>query len=406
MQGGVKQRMVSDSVSAPETPPAPGTPPLWLHPQAAYVHVPFCAHHCCYCDFAVVAGKDHLADRYLDSLAQEMGVGLAHDVVHSIHIGGGTPTQLTLPQLERLLRDLRNRFSLAEGAEFAIEANPNLLSDEKLALLAAHGINRLSLGAQSFQPHLLQLLERQHQPAEIDDVVSRARRLIPNVSLDLIFGTPGQTLDQWHDDLQRVIDLGISHVSTYGLTYEKGTQLWKRVQRGLVLVQEEESERELYALAMDTLTAAGFEQYEISNFARPGFRSRHNQTYWANEAYFGYGLGAARYIGGVREVNTRDLEHYLRQASAGQSPTQQREELSPDERARETAMLNLRRLEGIVRAQFQEQTGFDIETLSGHAIARNVEYGLLTADEHHLALTREGKFLADSVCGDFLVPGV
>jgi oxygen-independent coproporphyrinogen III oxidase len=375
-------------------------------PHAAYIHIPFCAHHCGYCDFAVVAGKDHLADRYLDALAREMCAGEAQDPVNTIHIGGGTPTQLDLRQLERLLTILRQRYTLAPGGEFAVEANPNRLEDEKLALLASFGVNRLSLGAQSFQPPLLELLERQHTPDEIDDVVSRARRFIPNLSLDLIFGTPGQSLAQWQEDLQRVIDLGIPHVSTYGLTYEKGTRLWKQQQRRIVIPLEEEIERTLYAVAMDTLSAAGFDHYEISNFARPGFRSRHNQVYWANEAYFGVGLGAARYLQGVREVNTRDMDAYLRKVEAGEDPTQQREELAPEERARETAMLNLRRMEGIVREQFQHQTGYAIDALCGTAIVRNVQRGLLQDAGGSVFLTREGKFLADSVCGDFLATGI
>jgi oxygen-independent coproporphyrinogen-3 oxidase len=395
MDALVKQRMTQEA----ESPP-------WLLPQAVYIHIPFCAHHCCYCDFAVVAGKDHLADRYLDALGREMGAGQTQDTVHTIHLGGGTPTQLDHRQLERLLRILRQRYILATDGEFAVEANPNKLDDEKLALLATFGVNRLSLGAQSFQPPLLQLLERQHTPTEIEDVVARARRYFPNLSLDLIFGTPGQTLAQWQEDLQRVIALGIPHVSTYGLTYEKGTRLWKQQQRRRVIPLEEEAERTLYATAMDMLTAAGFEHYEISNFAKPGFRSRHNQVYWANYAYFGHGLGAARYSNGVRSVNTRDLDTYLRKTLAGDDPTQQREELPPEERARETAMLHLRRREGILREQFERQTGFALDTLCRRAIARNVERGLLQDTGTQVFLTREGKFLADSVCGDFLVAGV
>ncbi len=377
--------------------------PPWIWPRAAYVHIPFCAHHCGYCDFAVVAGKDHLADRYLNTLAQEIGCLGTPQPVNSIFLGGGTPTHLSALQLARLMETFRVWFRFDASAEITIEANPGSLDQDKVDLLADHGVNRISLGGQSFHPHLLRVLERNHNPGDVPRAVAMIRRRIPVVSIDLIFGVPGQTLAEWRADLRTALDLQPDHVSTYGLTYEKGTRLWKQRQAGLVRPLDEELERAMYEEAMDTLTAAGLEHYEISNFARPGYRSRHNQVYWANEAYFGFGLGAARYVGGRREGNTRDLLGYLKKLEAGESPTQQAEELGSEDRARETAMLQLRRCDGIERAAFCRQTGYELDELAGPAIHGHLTGGLLTDDGKRVKLTREGKFLADLVCGDLLV---
>jgi oxygen-independent coproporphyrinogen-3 oxidase len=371
--------------------------PPWVWPRAAYVHVPFCAHHCGYCDFAVATHQDHLIDRYLDALAAELATLPGPQPVRTLFLGGGTPTHLDAGQLERLLRTVRDRFPLPEGGELSLEANPDSLSDDKVAVLADHGVNRVSLGAQSFHPHLLRVLERRHAPEEVGRALERIRKRIAQVSLDLIFAVPGQTIEEWRADLARALALGPDHVSTYGLTFETGTRLWKQRQRGHLRALDEEVERAMYGVAIDTLEEAGFEHYEISNFALPGRRSRHNQVYWANEAYFGAGLGAARYVRLRRELNTRDLSAYLRRALAGESVTQQSEELPAVERARETMAVGLRRMEGIDRAAFAVQTGFELDGVAGAPLEMLVEQGFLSDDGRRVCLTREGKFVADAV---------
>jgi oxygen-independent coproporphyrinogen-3 oxidase len=371
--------------------------PPWLWPRAAYVHVPFCAHHCGYCDFAVVTGQDHRGDEYLDALAAEVARLEVPRPVATIFLGGGTPTHLSADQLDRLLRLLTRWLPLEAGGEFSVEANPDSIDDAKLDVLSGHGVNRVSLGVQSFQPHLLRVLERSHDPDSVPVAVERVRRRGLGLSLDLIFGVPGQTLDEWRSDLRRALELQTDHVSTYGLTYEKGTRLWKQRRRGVVLALDEEIERAMYAEAMDVLTAAGLEHYEISNFAFLGHRSRHNQTYWANEAYFGFGLGAARYVMGRRELNVRDLSAYLEAARTGASVTQQSEALPAGERARETMAVQLRRCEGIDRPAFREQTGDELDRVAGASLPHVVELGLLSDDGRSVRLTREGKFVADAV---------
>lgn len=371
-------------------------------PAAAYIHVPFCAHHCGYCDFAVAAGQDHMRDLYLDALAAELATLQTPRSVQTLFLGGGTPTYLEAPQLRRLFTDLNHWLPLADGGECSIESTPDSLDDEKVAILAAHGVNRVSIGAQSFQTHLLRTLERRHTSADVPRAVACVRRSIANISLDLIFGVPEQSLTEWDADLRQTLALAPDHLSTYGLTYEKGTRLWKQQQRGDVRPLDEDAELAMYTHALDVLEAADFEHYEISSFARPGRRCRHNQVYWANHGYYGFGVGAARYVAGRRELNTRDLKQYLRQVLAGEPATFQSEELGPEERARETMALQFRRAEGIDRAAFAAQTGFDLDALAGEAIARHVDLGLLADDGRAVRLTRQGKCVADTLIRNLL----
>ncbi|MDW8244252.1 MAG: coproporphyrinogen-III oxidase family protein, partial [Thermogemmata sp.] len=231
----------------------------------------------------------------------------------------------------------------------------------------------------------------------VPEVVAWARRHQLVVSLDLIFGVPGTTLDDWNTDLESALALDPDHLSTYGLTYEKGTPLWKQWHRGLIRAVDEDTEAAMYERAIERLTAAGFEHYEVSNFARPGHRCRHNETYWANEAYYGCGLGAVRYVHGVREGNVRDVQQYIRRLQAGQSVTAWREELPPWERACETLILQLRRRQGITRSHFREQTGYTLNELLGPALSEAIDDGLLEDDGQAIRLSRRGLLVADTV---------
>jgi oxygen-independent coproporphyrinogen-3 oxidase len=406
----------------------------WLDPRTAYVHVPFCAHHCGYCDFAVAAGHDHLIDLYVEAVAAELATLGTPRPVESLFIGGGTPTHLSADQLRRLLEAVTRWLPLQRGVgseqwaekkreetidehvtrsspptaprplptEFSLEANPDSLTDEKAAVLAQFGVNRVSIGVQSFRPDTLAALDRRHAPEHISRAVEVARKHIPVVSLDLIFGAPGSTLAGWAADLNAALSFDPEHVSTYGLTYEKGTPLWKQRHRGALVPVSEDDELTLYEHAIDRLAAANFEHYEISNFARPGFRCRHNERYWANEAYYGFGVGAARYINGVRELNVRDTKLYIRKALAGEAATFQREELPPRARAFETMATQLRRADGINRARFREQTGFDLDALAPAAFQLFAETGITSDDGSAIRLTRRGKCVADAAVAELL----
>lgn len=395
--------MLEPSSDLPMASRVPAQPDPWVWPRAAYVHIPFCAHKCGYCDFASLAGMDHLADRYLAALEREMAMMGAAQEVETIFVGGGTPTRLDPRQLDRLVTMIARWFPLAPGGEWTVEANPGTLDEAKADVLASGGVNRVSLGAQSFQPGLLQTLERNHAPEEVGRALEWIRPRFPRWSFDLIFGVPGSTLEHWQDDLERALELNPAHLSCYGLVYEKGTSLWKQWQAGSVHAVDEELERAMYAHTIDRLERAGLAMYEISNFARPGHECRHNLVYWANDAYFGVGVGAARYVQGVRSVNTRDLPAYLRRIEAGEEATGPTETLDPESRARETAVLMLRRtVEGIDPRDFAYRTGLALEDLAGPVLERYLGRGWLEEQDGRIRFTREGLFLADSVLCDLL----
>jgi oxygen-independent coproporphyrinogen-3 oxidase len=301
------------------------------------------------------------------------------------------------------LAEVRRWFVLTPGGEWTVEANPETLDEPRADVLARGGVNRVSLGAQSFRPASLKVLEREHDPASVPRAVEIIRPRFARWSLDLIFGVPGSTPEDWRSDLDIALALGPDHLSCYGLTFEKGTRLFSQRREGLIEPLPEEDERAMLAWTHDRLESAGLLAYEISNFARPGHECRHNLVYWANDAYYGFGLGAARYVGGVRSSNTRDLLAYLRRIEAGQDATGPRESLDARARAGETAMLMIRRLRlGLDRADFVRRTGFSIDDLAGAALDRHTRLGHLHDDGKTLRLTRDGLFLADAVSVDLL----
>ncbi len=393
---------VAAPVSCEVSADGANSPMEFAEPRAAYIHVPFCAHRCGYCDFTLVAGKDHLIDDYLRALEMELQTLVEPRSVDTLFFGGGTPTHLSPRQLDRLLRLVLNWFTLADGYEFSVEANPADLDDDKVQILADAGVNRVSLGSQSFDADVLKLLERDHRAADIVSTIERLRPRINNFSLDLIFGVPGQSLELWRATLQQAVALGPKHISTYGLTIEKGTAFWTRRRKGELIPVPDELERDMYAAAMDDLPAAGFEQYEISNFAQPGYQCRHNDVYWRAESYYAFGPGAARYINGRRETNHRSVTAWIKRVLANESPVGDSEQLDPEARARESIALALRRTDGLNRNQFQQRTGYELNNLAAAVIEKHVSGGLMEDNGSDIRLTREGRFLADMVVADFL----
>lgn len=373
-------------------------------PRSAYVHVPFCRHRCGYCNFTLVAGRDDLIERYLQAVELEVNQsgGRACDEVDTLYFGGGTPTHLSPIQLRRLATIVLRRHPLATGYEWTVEANPSDADDRMTEALSDLGVTRLSVGAQSFRPEKLRLLERDHSAVDIANATRLAQSAGMQVSLDLIFATPGETLLDWQNDLDAALALGPDHVSAYGLTFERGTAFWTRRRNRRLDEVHEELQREMYALAISTLRAAGLEHYEVSNFARPGCRSRHNETYWSGNGYFAYGPGAARYIDGVREMNHRSTTTYLKRIFADEVPVAEREQLSPESRARELLVFGLRRMEGVSRWAFNERTGIALDTLIGKPLRRFVELGLLADDGERIRLTREGLFVSDAIWPELL----
>lgn len=381
-------------------------------PRSVYIHVPFCAHRCGYCDFTLVAGKDHLADRYLEALTLEIDRCLkasgedrefrTEPELDTVFFGGGTPTQLSAEQLEKLCSLVRTRFQLTPETEFSVEANPARMTDEKIAVLADAGVNRISLGVQSFDDATLTMLERDHRRADVFDCMERVRKRIDNISLDLIFAVPGQSLETWETTLQTAVDLSPMHLSTYGLTFEKGTAFWTRREKGELPQAPEELERRMYEVTMERLADNGFYQYEISSFARPEFRCRHNQVYWTGKSYYGFGPGAASLINHERRQNHRSVTTWLKKSLAGESAIGETELLDPESRARELLVLGLRTNDGVSRRAFSELSGFDVDEFVGETIRHLVATGLLTDNGSTITLSHEGRFLADTVAGELL----
>ncbi len=377
----------------------PGTIPS---PRSAYIHVPFCTHRCGYCNFTVIAGRDDLTGAYLQAIEKELQQLDQPHEVDTLFLGGGTPTHLSPAELHQLLNLAKQWFPPAAGAEISVEANPIDITPEKVDVLHAAGVNRVSLGVQSFRREKLALLERDHDRAQVEAAVRLLLPRIPNLSVDLIFAAPGETLAQWEADLQSAIDLGPQHISTYGLTFEKGTTFWNRLHHDQLHEVDEELQREMYLAAIDRLTSSGFKHYEISNFARPGYKSRHNMQYWLGKRYFAAGPGASRHIGMIRETNHRSTTAYIRRMQQGTSPVAEREELSLQMKAREQLVFGLRMLAGVHIPTFQKDTGMTPWDLCGTQIDQFMHLQLLTHRYERLRLTREGILLADTVCVELL----
>lgn len=377
-------------------PSAPSTP------RSAYIHVPFCKYRCGYCDFAIVANRDDLVGAYLEAIATELSWLGEPREVDTLYFGGGTPSHLDALSLATLCDTVLRWHPLAAGYEWTVEANPESLTVDRVELLAERGVTRLSLGVQSLDDAKLRALERNHCRDDVLRSMAFARDAGMQVSIDLMFAAPGETLELWRSDLAAVIEIAPDHISTYGLTWEPGAAFTVRRDKGLLRPLDEELERTMYGEAIDRLHAAGFEHYEVSNFAIPGRRSRHNEVYWAGSEYFAAGPGAARYVGGVRSTNHRSTTTYLKRLQAGESAIFEQEELSAAQRAHELLVLGLRRLEGVERATFAVKSGYQVDQLAGEAIRKFVELGLLSDDGLRVKLTREGLFVSDGLWPELL----
>lgn len=370
-------------------------------PIGWYFHVPFCAAKCRYCDFYSVPLEAGLVASYADAVRRELSTRDPRRPVTSIFIGGGTPTVLPERALEMLL-------TLAEGAaasgiEYTVEANPASTADLKLRTLRRFGVNRLSLGVQSFHADELGVLGRIHDPDQIVSAFAAARSAgFDNISLDLIYGIPGQTSDRWGESLRRAVDLGPEHLSCYALTYEAGTPMARLREEGAIIPCDEEVEAEMFETAIEQLGRAGYEHYEISNFARPGRRCRANMIYWKNREYLGVGPSAVSYLGGVRKRNLPDVRHYIKAMHGNPDEAVVEEEtLSPEARVRETAIQMLRLTEGIDVEEFRTRTGYDPGELFAEQVACFVGEGLLGVSPTSIRLTRRGLLLANRVMAEF-----
>ena len=366
-----------------------------------YIHIPFCRSRCVYCAFYSTTGMEQ-RQRYVDAVCREMDMRLlphpAADDIETVYLGGGTPSQLTAGQLRQLFDHLATRTAASVPQEVTIEVNPDDVTAELAELLAELPVNRVSMGAQTFDDNRLRFLRRRHNAAQVAQAVGRLRRAgIGNISVDVMYGFPGESLDDWMRDVEAAIALDVEHLSAYCLTVEEGTALHGLVQARKVTLPDEELERQMYYNLIERLTTAGYEHYEISNFARRGFRSRHNSSYWSDTTYIGLGAAAHSYDGATRRWNAADIRQYMDAIEQGRQPCEV-ETIDDDTHYNDRITTALRTSDGL-----------DLGTLSERhrryclkESRRLLDDGLLRQDGQRLILTRKGLFVSDYVMASLI----
>lgn len=368
-------------------------------PYGVYVHVPFCVHRCGYCDFVTYAGEARRRPAYVRAVRAEIArCPQAGGDAQTVYFGGGTPSFLASADLAAILAAVRTGFRVDPEAEVTFEANPSTAENRKLAELREAGFNRVSIGVQAFDDRILRSLDRVHTAADAEAAVPAARRAgFTNVSIDLMFGLPGQSEQDWACSLETAVGLAPEHLSLYALTVEEGTPFAALADAGRLPRPSDDAEAAMFETAIDTLTAAGYVQYEISNFALPGHEARHNARYWRNLEYLGFGPGAASYVSGRRWTNEPALEPYIAGALAGKDLGVDAEQLGPMDALAETMVLGLRLLEGVSLDRVSAAHAVDARRVFQPAISRLRETGLLRCEGDRLSLTRRGVMLANTV---------
>ena len=371
-------------------------------PTSAYVHIPFCTQICYYCDFSKVFIKNQPVDSYLEHLIEEYD---SYDIkkLRTLYIGGGTPTALSAPQLAFLLEKLTDKLDLSYLEELTIEANPGDLNQEKIAVLKASPVNRVSLGVQTFNDRMLKQIGRSHLEKDIYENIANLKKAgFDNISIDLIYALPKQTMEDVKTNVAKAIALDIPHMSLYSLILENHTVFMNRMRRGKLPLPKEDLEAEMFDYIIGELEKTGFEHYEISNFSKPGFESRHNLMYWDNAEYYGIGAGASGYVDGVRYKNHGPIRHYLQAVEAGNARVQE-EVLTLKEKIEEEMFLGLRKKSGVSKKRFEEKFGISFEDQYGAVVSELTEQGLLVPDRDIVRMTKQGLFLGDTVAEKFIL---
>ena len=371
-------------------------------PTSAYVHIPFCTQICYYCDFSKVFIKNQPVDSYLEHLLEEFQ---SYDIqkLRTLYIGGGTPTALSASQLEVLLKGLTENLDLSVLEELTIEANPGDLDADKIAVLKNSAVNRVSLGVQTFDDKMLKKIGRSHLEKDIYENIDRLKLAgFDNISIDLIYALPGQTMEQVKENVAKAIGLDIPHMSLYSLILENHTVFMNRMRRGKLPLPKEELEAEMFEYIIAELERAGFEHYEISNFSKTGFESRHNLMYWDNAEYYGIGAGASGYVNGIRYKNHGPIRHYLSAVEEGNARITE-EHLSQKEKMEEEMFLGLRKKSGVSMVRFEEKFGRSFDELYGEIVRDLVQQGLMQIEGDRVRMTKRGLFLGDTVAERFIL---
>ena len=375
-----------------------------LPPHSAYIHVPFCRHRCGYCDFSLVAGRDDLIDRYFQALTGELSRVEQRLMLDTLYFGGGTPSHLGPDGIRKLFAILANAMVTNAGAEVSLEANPLDVTIDFVAAARDCGVNRVSLGGQSLDAATLASLDRDHVPDDVRRAVDRLLSAACTVSIDLMIAAPGQSLAAVERDLEAVKSLGVQHVSVYCLTWEKGTNFDSLRQKGMLHRAEESVECDMFEATIDRLEAAGFEHYEVSNFARAGFRCRHNEAYWDCRPWEAFGPGAARFDGRTRITNHRSTQAWMTRVLSGEDFTGDCDAMTQEQAARERVVVGLRRRDGVDREAFEQSSGFSLDAIAGGAVRRWVAGGLAQDNGQRVQLTRKGLLVSDALWAAILNP--
>ncbi|GIO34137.1 MULTISPECIES: radical SAM family heme chaperone HemW [Paenibacillus] len=375
-------------------------------PQAVYLHIPFCTNKCFYCDFNSYVLKNQPVMDYLQGLEREMERTVKEvppGVITSIFVGGGTPTVLKPDEMEYFLKTVRTYFpDWAEDIEFSMEANPGTTDLEKLSVMREGGVNRVSFGVQSFQNELLKGIGRIHDTDDVYQSLENARKAgFENLSIDLMFGLPNQTLDMLAESVDKALALGLPHYSIYSLKVEENTLFHTMYKKNQLPLPSEDEELQMYLLLMDRMKKAGYVQYEISNFAKPGYHSRHNMAYWLNEDYYGLGAGAHGYVGRQRHMNIKGVNPYTEATKDG-LPRLETFEVSREEAMEDFMMVGLRVLSGVSNRHFEEQFGARIEDVFAEPLHKMQNAGLLEPTEAGYRLSEKGLLFGNDVFGEFI----
>ena len=373
------------------------------HIPSLYIHIPFCISKCIYCDFNSIVIKAQMVDEYLKAIEQELQSTTEKYSFETVFIGGGTPTVLNETQLDRLLSMISKHVDVPNLEEYTIEVNPGTLSDEKAIIMKNSHVDRVSIGIQSFSDRYLKLLGRIHSANEAKDIFINLRgKGFNNISIDLIYGYPDQTLNEWKKDLRECCELDPEHISAYCLTYEQGTPIVEMTDSGTLKKLSEEEELKMYEFTNDFLCDKGYNHYEISNFAREDKECRHNTVYWENREYIGIGTGAFSYVNGERYCNIRNVKEYVSSVKSKKKLICFSEKLPQKQRASEILIMALRMTSGISKKEFIQRSGFDLNELFEKQLNNLTQAGLINFDDERVKLTRKGLSVADSVMMEFV----
>lgn len=382
-----------------------------------YIHIPFCRQKCFYCDFPSFAGREKKIDKYLQALEQEFALlrqrlyqkdnvrdTESKFAPRTIYIGGGTPTALNAHQMKKLLKIVQKYVSVGEAEEFTVEMNPGTVDREKLLLLQQAGVNRLSVGVQSFDDHCLQKIGRIHTAQDAVNTIELAHNLgFDNISLDLIYGLPQQDREILTQSVERALTLPVQHISIYGLQLEEGTAFQRMADMGKLQLPTDELVETMYDYIVEKLPEAGYQRYEISNYALPGYESKHNLSYWQDVDYLGLGSGAHSYWQGTRYENPRSIDDYISALEVGRLPSTLEEQVDRQAHMEEYCFLGLRTAAGIDKNLFQQKFGVDLFTVYGRTIEKLVAQDLLQHTASGIALTTLGMKYGNQVFGEFLL---